>query len=57
VTENTFIDNEIIENNQHLSFVLFDEEFVIPVMSIREIIEYGHLTNVPIGSRFYPRRG
>jgi len=48
MTDDT-IENELaIESDQHLTFVLSDEEFAIPVMTIREIIEYGHLTNVPM---------
>jgi purine-binding chemotaxis protein CheW len=39
--------NEVV-SDQHLTFVLADEEFAIPVMTIREIIQYGHLTNVPM---------
>jgi len=42
------IETEAVESDQHLTFVLVDEEFAIPVMTIREIIEYGHLTNVPM---------
>ena len=44
----TEIDLSNIESDQHLTFILSDEEFAIPVMTIREIIEYGHLTNVPM---------
>ena len=43
------VENEpAIESDQHLTFVLSNEEFAIPVMTIREIIQYGHLTNVPM---------
>ena len=42
------IDLSSITSDQHLTFVLSDEEFAIPVMTIKEIIEYGHLTNVPM---------
>ena len=37
-----------VESDQHLTFILSNEEFAIPVIMIREIIEYGHLTNVPM---------
>lgn len=37
-----------VESDQHLTFILSEEEFAIPVITIREIIEYGHLTNVPM---------
>jgi len=46
------IDTEAVESDQHLTFVLSDEEFAIPVITIREIIEYGHLTNVPMVPEF-----
>jgi len=42
------IDTDSIRSDQHLTFVLTNEEFAIPVITIREIIEYGHLTNVPM---------
>jgi len=48
MTEEIDIDLSEITSDQHLTFVLSDEEFAIPVMTIKEIIEYGHLTNVPM---------
>ncbi|MFK5983994.1 MAG: chemotaxis protein CheW [Pseudomonadota bacterium] len=48
MSEITNIDLSTVESDQHLTFVLSDEEFAIPVMTIKEIIEYGHLTNVPM---------
>jgi len=46
------LDADAVESDQHLTFVLSDEEFAIPVITIREIIEYGHLTNVPMVPEF-----
>lgn len=48
MSEEIDIDLSSITSDQHLTFVLSDEEFAIPVMTIKEIIEYGHLTNVPM---------
>jgi len=48
MSEEINIDLSQITSDQHLTFVLSDEEFAIPVMTIKEIIEYGHLTNVPM---------
>jgi len=42
------IDVSSVESDQHLTFILSEEEFAIPVITIKEIIEYGHLTNVPM---------
>jgi len=36
------------EQQQYLTFNLGDEMFAIGILSIREIIEYGHLTEVPM---------
>lgn len=36
------------EQQQYLTFSLNDEMFAIGILSIREIIEYGHLTEVPM---------
>ena len=36
------------ENRQYLTFVLGGEVFAIGILSIKEIIEYGHLTTVPL---------
>ncbi|MBF0265631.1 MAG: chemotaxis protein CheW [Gammaproteobacteria bacterium] len=46
------IDVSSVESDQHLTFVLSEEEFAIPVITIKEIIEYGHLTNVPMVPEF-----
>jgi purine-binding chemotaxis protein CheW len=48
MSEKLTIDLSSVKSDQHLTFILSDEEFAIPVMSIKEIIEYGHLTNVPM---------
>ncbi|MFK5891887.1 MAG: chemotaxis protein CheW [Pseudomonadota bacterium] len=48
MSEEINIDLSSIESDQYLTFILSDEEFGIPVMSIKEIIEYGNLTNVPM---------
>jgi purine-binding chemotaxis protein CheW len=48
MSEELDIDLSLVESDQHLTFVLSDEKFAIPVMTIKEIIEYGHLTNVPM---------
>ena len=48
MSEELNIDLSTIESDQYLTFVLSGEEFGIPVMSIKEITEYGHLTNVPM---------
>lgn len=36
------------EQQQYLTFSLGEEMFAIGILSIREIIEYGHLTEVPM---------
>jgi len=48
MSEEMNIDLSTIDSDQYLTFVLSDEQFAIPVMSIKEITEYGHLTNVPM---------
>jgi len=48
MNDNINLDNDRVESDQHLTFVLSEEEFAIPVITIREITEYGHLTNVPM---------
>lgn len=39
---------EATEQNQYLTFSLGEEMFAIGILAIREIIEYGHLTEVPM---------
>lgn len=38
--------------NQYLTFLLGGEMFAIPILNIKEIIEYGHLTTVPMMPAF-----
>jgi purine-binding chemotaxis protein CheW len=40
------------DQHQYLTFMLGDEMFAIAILSIREIIEYGHLTDVPMTPPF-----
>ena len=39
---------EVIESRQFLTFLVGSESFAMPIASIREIIEYGGLTEVPL---------
>jgi purine-binding chemotaxis protein CheW len=48
MSEKTSIDLSNVKSDQYLTFILSEEEFGIPVMSIKEITEYGHLTKVPM---------
>lgn len=41
-------DAESVEHEQYLTFVLGTEVFAIGILAIKEIIEYGHLTEVPM---------
>ena len=43
---------EVAEQNQYLTFLLGDEMFAIGILSIREIIEYGFVTDVPLTPPF-----
>ncbi len=40
------------EQDQYLTFMLGGEMFAIPILNIKEIIEYGHLTTVPMMPEF-----
>ncbi|HEU0188926.1 MAG TPA: chemotaxis protein CheW [Gallionella sp.] len=40
------------EQNQYLTFLLGGEMFAIPILNIKEIIEYGSLTTVPMMPEF-----
>ncbi len=40
------------DQQQYLTFMLGDEMFAIGILCIREIIEYGHLTEVPMTPPF-----
>ncbi len=42
----------IPEQRQYLTFMLGDEMFAVGILSIKEIIEYGQLTVVPMMPRF-----
>lgn len=41
-------DTSAVEQQQYLTFSLADEMFAIGILSIREIIEYGQITDVPM---------
>lgn len=43
---------EVGEQHQYLTFLLADEMFAIGILSIREIIEYGFVTDVPMTPPF-----
>jgi purine-binding chemotaxis protein CheW len=43
---------EAEEQHQYLTFLLGEEMFAIGILSIREIIEYGYLTEVPMTPPF-----
>ena len=43
---------EVGEQHQYLTFLLADEMFAIGILSIREIIEYGVVTDVPMTPPF-----
>jgi len=40
------------EASQFLTFMLSGEEFAVPIMQVKEIIEYDDLTNVPMVPKF-----
>jgi len=40
------------EASQFLTFMLSGEEFAVPIMKVKEIIEYSDLTNVPMVPEF-----
>lgn len=41
-----------LDASQFLTFVLSDEEFAVPIMQVKEIIEYDGLTSVPMVPEF-----
>lgn len=43
---------EAVEQQQYLTFLLGDEMFAIGILAVREIIEYGQLTEVPMTPPF-----
>ena len=46
------MEREADEQQQYLTFMLGDEMFAIGILSIREIIEYGFVTDVPMTPPF-----
>lgn len=46
--ENTVDMSEACDEDQFLTFILSDEEFAMPIMQVKEIIEYRELTRVPM---------
>lgn len=50
VIREAVVENE--EQQQYLTFMLGDEMFAIGILSVREIIEYGFVTEVPMTPQF-----
>ena len=46
------VGDEEEEQNQYLTFLLGGEMFAIPILNIKEIIEYGSITTVPMMPAF-----
>lgn len=44
--------NESLIDSQYLTFIITDEEFAVPIMRVKEIIEYQSLTQVPMVPEF-----
>jgi purine-binding chemotaxis protein CheW len=40
--------NDSLIDSQYLTFIISDEEFAVPIMRVKEIIEYQSLTQVPM---------
>ncbi len=40
--------NDSLIDSQYLTFIISDEEFAVPIMRVKEIIEYQPLTQVPM---------
>jgi len=40
--------NDSLIDSQYLTFIITDEEFAVPIMRVKEIIEYQSLTKVPM---------
>lgn len=40
--------NDSLIDSQYLTFIVTDEEFAVPIMRVKEIIEYQALTKVPM---------
>lgn len=49
---NDIVIDQTIDARQFLTFMLSDEEFAVPIMQVKEIIEYSELTNVPMVPEF-----
>ena len=52
LAETQLADNYAAEEQQYLTFRLGDEMFAIEIQNIKEIIEYGSLTTVPMMPKF-----
>lgn len=46
------VTGQTIDAHQFLTFMLSGEEFAVPIMQVKEIIEYSDLTNVPMVPKF-----
>lgn len=44
--------NDTLIDSQYLTFIICDEEFAVPIMRVKEIIEYQTLTQVPMVPNF-----
>ena len=44
--------NDSLIESQYLTFIITDEEFAVPIMRVKEIIEYQALTQVPMVPEF-----
>ncbi|MBL4911339.1 MAG: chemotaxis protein CheW [Alteromonadaceae bacterium] len=44
--------NDSLIDSQYLTFIISDEEFAVPIMRVKEIIEYQSLTQVPMVPKF-----
>lgn len=44
--------DQAMDASQFLTFMLSDEEFAVPIMQVKEIIEYHDLTSVPMVPEF-----
>jgi purine-binding chemotaxis protein CheW len=45
-------DNQMAQGGQYLTFVLGGEVYALGILNIKEIIDYGHLTDVPMMPNF-----
>ncbi len=44
--------DNLLANNEYLSFIISDEKFALSIMNVKEIIEYCELTRVPMVPEF-----